>query len=372
MSFRVDADRLARSRFVLSRLAELTCGLEVLVHPDRAPYARSWVERTRRRLDPSRIAVLFALVNHSSWYVPDFLVPVPSRYEPTLEEEIQAVAAMPGELVRFQLRMAFQIGTPPPAALERSRVGTGRDPRAPLPVEVADVLDAGGETALAARVAEQLRYCWRRVVADSWSGLRTILDADVRHRAALASQVGFAEIVGNLHPRLQWDGARVTLQAPIDLDVEADPGLVLTPSVFLPRPAVWLGLPGQVMVGYPARGRGQVWSVPEPLAPETGVLGERRAALLTDLAVPRSTTDLATRHGLSPATVSYHLSRLHRAGLVGRRQAGQSVLYERTRRAAELLSALDGESPDFGSGSHPLRSGRTEPHQPTGSGMPSL
>jgi DNA-binding transcriptional ArsR family regulator len=342
MTFGVDADRLARSRFVVSRVVELTNGLEVLVHPDRAPSARGWVERTRRRLDRSAVAVLLALVDHGSWYVPDFLVPVPERYEPSLDEELAAVAAMPAALVCWQLEMAFRLGPPPPAALERSRAGPGRDPRAPLPAAVAEVLAAGGEAGLTARVADELARLWPVALADSWPGMRRVLDEDVRHRAALASRVGFAEIVGSLHRRMRWDGTEVTLELPYDVRVDATPGLVLAPSVFLPRPAVWLGTPGQVMIGYPARGRAALWAGPAPPAGEAGVLGERRAALLADLGTPRSTTELAARHRLSPATVSYHLGRLRGAGLVTRRQAGHSVLYERTERAVDLLTALGG------------------------------
>jgi hypothetical protein len=159
MTFEVDADRLTRSRFALSRLMELTNSLEVLAHPGRAPYARTWVEPTRRRLDPRGVAVVWALVNHGSWYVPDFLAPIPDRYQPTLAEELATVAATPAHVVRTQLEMAFQIGPPPPAALHRSRAGPGRDPRWPLPAEVADVLTGGGEAALAVCVAEQLGRC---------------------------------------------------------------------------------------------------------------------------------------------------------------------------------------------------------------------
>jgi DNA-binding transcriptional ArsR family regulator len=178
-------------------------------------------------------------------------------------------------------------------------------------------------------------------MADSWEAMRRVLDENVRQQSALAGRVGFAEIVGSLHPQLDWNGSQVTLQLPYDVQVDATPGIVLTPSVFLRRPAVWLGLPGQVMVGFPARGRGNVWSLSEPVGKPSNVLGLRRSMILADLDVPRSTTDLATRHRLSAATVSYHLSRLRQAGLVTRRQDGHSVLYERTGRAVDLLMALD-------------------------------
>ncbi|MFD0820016.1 DUF5937 family protein [Micromonospora zhanjiangensis] len=339
ITFAVDAERLTRSRFAISRVAELTTGLEVLTHPERAPFAAGWVAQTRHRLAGPDLAVLVTLAECATWYVPDFLVPVPAEYEPTLAAELDAVAAMPPDLVREQLRLAFRIGPPPPEALRRTNSAPGRDPRAPLPTVVADVL-AAGESALTACVAEQLDRCWTLVLADSWPALRRILDEDVRERAALAGRTGLAEIFGSLHPTLSWDGARVMLDRPWRIHVDVTPGLVLTPSIFLPSPAVWTGRPGQGMLGYPALGRGRVWAAPERAADRTGLLGLRRTGLLADLRAPRSTTDLAARHQLSPATVSYHLGRLHQAGLVARRQSGHSVLYQRTDQAAALLTAV--------------------------------
>jgi DNA-binding transcriptional ArsR family regulator len=169
--------------------------------------------------------------------------------------------------------------------------------------------------------------------------LRRVLDEDIRHRAARAARVGFGEILADLHPTLCWDGTRMTKQTAYDLTVEPVPGLVLAPSVFLPWPAVWNGSPEQVLLGYPARGRGGVWSAPSPLS-DVPALSVRRAALLTDLATPRSTSELATRHHLSPATVSYHLNRLCSDGLVTRRPDGHSVLYTATDAARSLLAAM--------------------------------
>jgi hypothetical protein len=335
LTLRVDPARLVRSRFALSRLAELSCALEVLTHPDRAPYAAGWVAATRPRADPAAYPLVRALVEHESWYVPDFVVPLPAGYEPALDDELAAVAATPETVVADQLAMAFRIGPPPAAVLERSRSAT--DPRAPLPPVVATALDRG---AVAERTAAELRRAWHAVLADSWPALRRIHDEDVRHRAAHAGRAGFGEILDGLHPALHWDGTSLTMDAAFELTSEAAPGVVLSPSVFLPRPALWAGVPGEVLLGYPARGRGQVWAAPSVLG--TPVLGERRAALLTDLAVPRSTSELAARHRLSPATVSYHLNRLRAAGLVTSRQAGHSVLYVPTERATALLAAMDG------------------------------
>ena len=319
LTVRVGPEELVRSRFALSRLAELSCALEVLTHPARAPFATGWVETTRPRVDLDAVSLVYALVEPESAYVPDFLVPLPSEYEPTLDTELAAVATTPAETVRHHLEQAFA--------------------RGPLPAVVAAALDRGGERAVAEIAAEQLHHCWQVTLADSWPALRRVLDEDVRHRAARAARVGLAEILDDLHPTLHWDGTVLTRESASDLAADAVPGLVLTPSVFLPWPAVWNGSPGDVLLAYPARGRGAVWSSPSPVlgAPALGV---RRVALLADLDTPRSTSELATRHRLSPATVSYHLNRLGADGLVTRRQDGHSVLYAATDGARSLLTAM--------------------------------
>lgn len=316
LTVRVDAERLTRSRFALSRLAELSCALEVLTHPGRAPFARRWVASTH--LDVDAVALVHALVEHEQPYVPDFLVPLPDSYEPSLDDELERVAATPADTVRAQLSRAFPDG---------------------LPRAVTRVLDRGGETAVAAVAADQLRRCWDATLADSWPALRRVLDEDVRHRAAQAARVGFGDILRDLHPTLRWDGTHLTKDTAYDLTLTPAPGLVLTPSVFLPWSALWNGSPADVLIGYPARGRGAVWASPEPVlgAPK---LGTRRVALLADLDTPRSTSELASRHKLSPATVSYHLGRLCSDGLVTRRQDGHSVLYAATDGARSLLTAI--------------------------------
>lgn len=291
----------------------------MLTHPTRAPFAHRWVAATE--LDIDAVALVHALVEHESPYVPDFLVPLPATYEPTLDAELAAVAAAPASVVRDQLVRAFPGG---------------------VPRAVARVLDAGGERAVAETAAAQLRACWDATLAESWPALRRVLDEDVRHRAAGAARSGLAEILNDLHPALRWDGSHLTKETAYELSLTPSPGLVLTPSVFLPWTAVWNGAPDDVLLGYPARGRGAVWSTPSPVWGAAPTLGARRVALLADLNTPRSTSELATRHHLSPATVSYHLNRLCTDGLVTRRQDGHSVLYAATDGARSLLEAVQG------------------------------
>lgn len=348
MSFRLDAERLARSRFSISRLSQVMISLLVLREPQRAPYARSWVRTTRRRIDPARMSLLLELVpdprgRQGRWYAPDFLAPVPTTYAPSSAEELAAVRATDPTLVREQLAMAYQVGTVP----EVVRRATGilvADPRAPVPRGLRDALEEGGEAMVAAMAAEQLSYYWELALADSWSDIERVLEQDIRHHAARMSREGPEALFSDLHPAVGWTGSDVQLRLAYEVSEDASAGIVLVPSVFLhSRPQVWIGDPGEVMIGYPAVGRGAAWSDPSALATESGssqLLGRSVHALLADLDVARTTSELAERHALSPPTVSHHIARLHRAGAVERRRDGRFVYYVRTDRGSALVDAL--------------------------------
>ncbi|MGV4983244.1 ArsR/SmtB family transcription factor [Streptomyces sp. NRAIS4] len=56
------------------------------------------------------------------------------------------------------------------------------------------------------------------------------------------------------------------------------------------------------------------------------LLGVTRARLLSGLQIPRSTAELSERHFLAASTISYHLSILHRSGLVTRTRAQHRIV----------------------------------------------
>jgi len=67
------------------------------------------------------------------------------------------------------------------------------------------------------------------------------------------------------------------------------------------------------------------------------LLGASRAALLRDLVRPRTTSELATRHGLAVGTVSGHLSILAQTRLVSAHRRGRRVYYLRTPLGSLLV-----------------------------------
>lgn len=77
-------------------------------------------------------------------------------------------------------------------------------------------------------------------------------------------------------------------------------------------------------------------TVPQALA---ALIRQTRAAMLTALAEPCSTTTLARRMSVTPGAVSQHLSVLLDAGMVTRSRIGRLVLYRRTRSGDMLADA---------------------------------
>ena len=101
--------------------------------------------------------------------------------------------------------------------------------------------------------------------------------------------------------------------------------------------------PWQPAIVYPPRGLGTLWE-PRGRAHAgalAGLLGRRRARVLTELGVPVSTLALAARLSASPAGVSEHLAALRRAGLVHGRRDGRAVLYARTEAGDALVRAAE-------------------------------
>jgi DNA-binding transcriptional ArsR family regulator len=102
---------------------------------------------------------------------------------------------------------------------------------------------------------------------------------------------------------------------------------------------VVLDEPWQPTVIYPARGAGTLWQQLSgtPDAALGRLIGRTRAALLIDLAEPATTTALAHRHALAPATVSQHLTVLRDAGFIVGERHRHEIRYRRTPLGAAAV-----------------------------------
>ncbi|PYC77988.1 transcriptional regulator [Streptomyces tateyamensis] len=322
----VDATGLARTRFVVSPLHEavgtlMPSGLPPRTGPD------AWVGQARQFLHRERLDLLAAFaLDQAGSYLPDFLTPHPSGPAPTVAEQLEAVRSTPPSRILAELD-AFQQGRPA-ANL------AGRE----LPEPVRAALARGPEQ-LARQAAEELGRYWELAIAPYWAEARALLDAEVDRRARTLARHGAAAMLNSLTPKLRWADGQLELESRYEVCLPAAevllmPSAVAREVVVVVDPVSVLGRPPALL--YPVE---RPTTAPDSADPAVAqLLGPTRAALLTSLDRPATTSSLAARHFLSKGTVSYHLDVLHRSGLVTRSRNGREVLYQRTRRGEELAA----------------------------------
>lgn len=324
---------MARTRFAISPLWEVVASVRVLKGADEHGLHRVWAEQVRPRLatadlDLSPLFDLVPMPARSPWagLVPGFICPPPTTPLPSLEVELATVRATPPALLRTTADV-------PPARMAALRA----DPAAEL-----------------GRLADVLEAYWELALAPYWSRILALLEGDIRYRAGRLVEGGARDLFADLDPQVTWTGGHLhlehrTVRGARRLDGR---GLLLVPSAFVwPRVFSVLNEPWQPSLRYPPRAVGTLWAQRAGNRAGTGsdalagVLGRSRATLLTELAVPASTTDLARRIGLTPGGVSQHLTALRTAGLVSAHRAGREVLYARTRAGETVVEAAGAGSP---------------------------
>ncbi|WP_030681431.1 ArsR/SmtB family transcription factor [Streptomyces sp. NRRL B-1347] len=316
----LDAESVGRVRFAPSPANEAVWWLRYAVTGGRHPVfgdpgaAARWA---LRRPDVRLVAQCLSVPGGPT-YMPDLLTPKPAVGPAgrTFAEQVQAVGGTSPEEAAFQVcEMRFRNG--------------------PVPGDVLDAVESG---TFAERAANGLREFWQDAVADGWSGLKSVLDADVAARSVELATYGVGHVLKTLHADVTWADGRLTVRKNYEETVHFHGAeVVLSPmAASWPQVSVQLGEPGNAVLGYPATGIGT--AADRPRRPAVArLLGRSRAALLGDLAAPRTTGELAARHRLAPATVSYHLGVLHRSGLVLRERDRNVVRYRRSAEGDALL-----------------------------------
>jgi DNA-binding transcriptional ArsR family regulator len=139
-----------------------------------------------------------------------------------------------------------------------------------------------------------------------------------------------------------WDGSELVVHPQREEETRValrGHGLILCPSAFCwPRVTTGVRPVAAGTLRYPARGVATLWESTEPTpAALANLIGRTRAAILTRLAHPHTTTDLADALGVTAGAVSQHLTVLREAGLVTTHRDGRTILHLRTARALHLL-----------------------------------
>ncbi|MER6783711.1 winged helix-turn-helix domain-containing protein [Streptomyces sp. NPDC000658] len=329
--WQVNADTLARSRFVLSPLAETFASLKLLhagagTHPGEQDWLRAHLPGYRAALAADPVTALLvrsglgsqgsarASASGRGTWIADFLTPTPRDGE-SFEEGVARVRATDPAAARAHLRTS--LAGPLPAALDRDD--------------------------LPERAAALLEHVWETDVRPYWERRRRVLEADVVARTALVSRGGWAAALDSLRPGTRWLG-----ESRFQVNLHEYPPREVSGAELLFVPVTpgtgWVAWEGRerYAVVYPCSGvlvedrRDRARAVPAALG---ALLGPARATVLVLLAAPLSTTQLVALTGQGLGSVGRHLRVLLDAGLVERRRAGRSVLYSRTPAGRTLTEA---------------------------------
>jgi hypothetical protein len=307
-------------------MCEATAVLAALCRLRAAAPAGPWAVRAQSAIVRHRLHLLAALANTPiHGYLPDFLNPEPIGYDTDVDQELHQVAITPPARIRAEMDASAQ-----------GRPGSRLRGTAPSQV-LRDALQRG-EQAVAQRIAIELHTLWTSAIRPHWAGMRRRLEDDIEARTRLATRAGLAAAWRSVDRRLSIDDTGLHIDSAFEIDITRRHRITFVPSCVEPTLATFID---------PCRERGTVLQYPaspgvdrqaQPASdPTAAVLGATRAVLLGSLDAARTTQELSRLHGLTPATISYHLTRMHRAGLLTRHRTGIRVYYRRTPSAEILL-----------------------------------
>lgn len=316
--WQLNADTLARSRFVISPLAETFAALKLLhagrgSHPGEYAWLGTHLPGYRARLAADPVTARLVRAGLGREWIADFLTPAPRAGEDFAEEVTRVRAADPAA-ARAHLRLS--LAGPLPAGLDRDD--------------------------LPERAAGLLEWVWQETVRPYWERRRRVLEADVVARTARVTRGGWASVLDSLRP----GGTRWLGDNRFQINAHEYPPREISGAelVFVPVTAQRTGWVSwedgeRYAVVYPCTGvlagdGGR--AVPAGLG---ALLGAARAGVLVLLGSPMSTSQLTAVTGQGLGSVGRHLKVLREAGLVERRRAGRSVLYARTAAGDVVVDA---------------------------------
>ncbi|HEY3509521.1 MAG TPA: winged helix-turn-helix domain-containing protein [Kribbella sp.] len=320
ITIRLNAADVGRIRFALSPLWETMTSVRALSNNTARSVHGPWLQKVRPTIEGDDLTLLKALIPPYG-YVPDFLTPAPPRRSTSFESGLAAVAATPLDLVADEL----------------GRLHT--DTPHPLLPELIAHPEAGLE-----RITEALESYWRRAIEPDWRRMRALLQEDLAFRLDELASGGLERLFRNLHPSIHYRSDRIEIDRPYCCDGEpmTGQGVLLVPCVFTwPAGLAVTAAPHVPTITYPPRGLGRLWEDRQDTAdsPLADLVGRTRAAIVSHLDLPMSTTHLANQLGVSAPTLSVHLGILRNAGVVASRRDGRTVLYHRTSLGSQLLAA---------------------------------
>lgn len=310
--WKVSTDTLAGSRFVISPLAETTASLLALEHGLAAhPGELRWLDAHRGAYlryaadHPAIPAILRAAAGYR-WIPSLITVPPAAEGESSFADELRHIAGLPLRQVAADLA---EVNLRPASA--------------DLPRQAARLLD----------------WVWVNTVLPYWPVRRRIMEADILARTTRLGRGGWTQALDGMRPGMRWLGdgrLQINARDRPGRQISGDARLVLVPVTLSTGGWAAWDEPHRYALTYACSGA--LAAQDRTAAPRTlaALLGPPRAAILTLLSTPMTTTQLVALTGQRLGSVGRHLRILWEAGLLERHRVGRSVLYHRSA-AGDLL-----------------------------------
>lgn len=304
-------------------LTETVISLRILQQRRPGAMFGPWQRWARQRI-PRSVHLLRPLVQPNG-AIPDFLTPLGHA---DLDAGLDAMLHTPKSLLRADLEVFTQFTN-------------ARLPR------WADPLAEGSPRALAT-VTQAVRDWHKAAIVPMSQHLRSRTEEARLSAARTLLAEGLDAMLSRLHPTVSWKAPVLELACPdhdIDIHLEGR-GLRLVPSLFCGREAAINLDPGLPPVVFYPVVHETFWSPEHTPASKTdhgtlgALLGPTRAAVLRVIIAGYgiTTAELASRAGISPATVSHHTTLLRDAGLITTHRAGAHAHHLPTRLGTQVAN----------------------------------
>ncbi|MGF6885515.1 hypothetical protein ABIA39_003943 [Nocardia sp. GAS34] len=309
----------------LGAMAETMLATRVVQRTD-APLYDGWRGQVRRAL-PDNFGVL-ADVFPGRYHFVDLITP--TRGARSMSAGIEALHLASRDELRREVEHTAQ-----------QRALTDH----PLPAWTQDLSErdnaARRDVALAVEAFHTVAFAGR------WAHMQSYLEVAAERMARTIATEGIERLFAGLAPFARWRAPVLEVFAPIGSHAEHldGRGLIIIPSLFIwPGPqllksAVDKDAPRMLVVPVlrDIADFAAAWGPRATNAALTALLGRTRAAALQEIAEGCTTTELARRLNVSPATASEHVSILREAGLVESWRHRNTMRHQATTLGTALL-----------------------------------
>jgi DNA-binding transcriptional ArsR family regulator len=322
IELKLSVESLGRTRFGYSPLAELASSIRALAAPSANQFVRPWLQHVHTSLQRVNTQLLHAVVP-SGPIVPNFMYPWSVDPKVTIEHQLANVA-------EHSMHRLWE---------DLERVWSKR--------HMPDTLDQLRHRNAGEHLAEVLSDYWSIAIEPYWARIRAVIEDDVSYRANRILSGGLFDLFVDLTPEITLDDRTIRIDKPHHTATYVDTEVTLVPSVFVgPCVVCGQGSHGRYDILFPAREVSRVWeglqgsTHADPRDDVIGALiGRTRSLILSRLALPMTTTQLASDLDQSPGAVNAHLSILRANGLLTSWRSGRNVFYRQTPLATSIIDA---------------------------------